>query len=95
MHGPHGYANPEARTPTLNRLALEGVRLERHYVYKFCSPTRGSLLSGRYPFRLGNTRSNFIPWSRPDCLNTQFDLLPQRLNRLGYKTAHVGKWVST
>ena len=29
-HGPHGYANPEAKTPTLNRLALAGVRLERH-----------------------------------------------------------------
>lgn len=31
-HGPNLYANPEARTPTLNELALSGVRLERHYV---------------------------------------------------------------
>lgn len=31
-----------------------------HSPRQFCSPTRGSFLSGRYPFRLGNTRSNFI-----------------------------------
>jgi hypothetical protein len=43
-HGPRGYANPEARTPTLDRLALEGVRLERHYVYKSASPSALLLL---------------------------------------------------
>ena len=31
-HGPNLYANPEAKTPTLNELTLGGVRLERHYV---------------------------------------------------------------
>ena len=45
-HGPSGGAgNPEMRTPTLDQLAMEGVRLERHYVYKVCSPTRSALLS--------------------------------------------------
>ena len=87
------FNNPLLQGDARTALREEGVLLRRHYVYKFCSPTRGSLLSGRYPFRLGNTRSNFIPWSRPDCLNTAFDLLPQRLRRLGYSTAHVGKWV--
>ena len=53
--------------------------------------TRGSILSGRFPFRLGNTRSNFIPWSRPDGLNTDFDTLPLRLKTLGFSTHHVGK----
>ena len=31
-HGPYDYANPEARTPTMDKLAMDGVRLERHYV---------------------------------------------------------------
>ena len=63
-------------------LREEGLLLTRHYVYKFCSPTRGSVLTGRYPFRLGSMRSNFIPWSRPDGLDLELDLLPQRLKAL-------------
>jgi arylsulfatase A-like enzyme len=47
--------------------------------------------SGRLPYRLGNTRSNFIPWSRPDGLNLGFDTVPLRLKRQGYSTHHVGK----
>ena len=36
----------------MDRLAsVEGIRLERHYVYKYCSPTRSSFLSGRLPVR--------------------------------------------
>eukprot|EP00040_Diaphanoeca_grandis_P039759 m.260069 g.260069 ORF g.260069 m.260069 type:complete len:510 (+) comp39157_c0_seq1:85-1614(+) len=76
----------------VTELKEAGIYLSRHYVYKFCSPTRGSLLSGRYPFRLGNTRSNFIPWSRPDGLNLEFNTLQLRLQALGYSTHHVGKW---
>lgn len=84
--------NPHVLGARVQELREDGVYLSRHYVYKFCSPTRGSLLSGRYPFRLGNTRSNFIPWSRPDGLELAFDTLPLRLRRLGYRTHHVGKW---
>eukprot|EP01047_Picozoa_sp_COSAG01_P086050 COSAG01_NODE_19174_length_1026_cov_0.877023_2_plen_145_part_00 len=40
-------------TPTIDALALAGVRLESYYVNKLCSPTRTSLLSGRYAYTLG------------------------------------------
>ena len=40
-------------TPTLDKLAMEGVRLESHYVNKLCSPTRTALLSGRYAYTIG------------------------------------------
>ena len=41
---------------------------------------------------MGNMRSNFIPWSRPDGLNLNFTLLPAHLKTMGYNTYHVGKW---
>ena len=88
-HGGIEANNPYVVGPRVTELKQEGLYLSRHYVYKFCSPTRGSFLSGRYPYRLGNTRSNFIPWSRPDGLNTDFETLPLRLRSRGYSTHHV------
>src|SRR5262245_19698702 len=41
-----GYHDSEIRTPNLDRFAAAGVRLERHYVYPTCSPTRAGLLTG-------------------------------------------------
>lgn len=86
------WNNPNIIGPRVQELRDSGILLKRNYVYKFCSPTRGSFLSGRYAFRTGNTRSNFIPWSRPDGLNLGFNLLQHRLKALGYRTHHVGKW---
>ena len=84
--------NPHVLGPRVSELKAESLSLTSHYVYKFCSPTRGSLLSGRYPMRLGSMKSNFIPWSRPDGLNPGFTLLPQRLAKRGFESHHVGKW---
>ena len=74
------FNNPHVLGPRVRELREEGLLLSRHYVYKYCFPPRGSMLTGRYPWRLGSKRSNFIPWSRPDGLRPDFfDLLPQRL----------------
>ena len=43
-----GYHNPEMKTPTLDKLANEGVKLENYYVQPICTPTRSQLMSGRY-----------------------------------------------
>lgn len=42
-----GWRNGEMRTPTLDMLAAEGIVLDRHYVFQYCSPSRSSFLSGR------------------------------------------------
>jgi arylsulfatase A-like enzyme len=51
--GDVGYHGSEIPTPTLDRLASEGVRLEQYYTPSSCTPTRASLMTGRYPFRYG------------------------------------------
>ena len=43
-----GYHGSEIKTPTLDLLASDGVKLDNYYVQPICSPTRSQLLSGRY-----------------------------------------------
>ena len=43
-----GYHGSEIKTPNLDKLAGEGVKLENYYVQPICTPTRSQLLSGRY-----------------------------------------------
>src|ERR1051325_7303099 len=46
--------HPELKTPNLDELARSGLRLDRFYAAHFnCSPTRGSVMTGRHPARYG------------------------------------------
>src|SRR5437588_12540979 len=48
------YGHPKFKTPQLDRLAAEGVRLTQfNCPMPFCAPTRASLMTGRYPGRCG------------------------------------------
>src|SRR5689334_11064449 len=52
------YGHPRFKTPRLNRMAAEGVRLTQLYVpTPYCAPSRGTLLTGRYPWRHGVWRN--------------------------------------
>ncbi|KAG0717667.1 Arylsulfatase I [Chionoecetes opilio] len=78
------WHNPDIQAPELLRLARHGIVLENHYVLPVCAPSRAALLTGRYPYRYGR-QVNFSPLS-PTGVNTSLTLLPQHLQRLGYKT---------
>ena len=59
------YGHPRFKTPNLDRMAAEGVRMTQlNTPMPFCAPTRAALLTGRYPFRCGLT-SNPDPESEP------------------------------
>uniref|UniRef100_A0A3Q2Z7K9 Sulfatase N-terminal domain-containing protein n=1 Tax=Hippocampus comes TaxID=109280 RepID=A0A3Q2Z7K9_HIPCM len=45
-----GYHGSEIKTPTLDRLAAQGVKLENYYVQPLCSPSRSQLMTGRQGF---------------------------------------------
>jgi arylsulfatase A-like enzyme len=85
-----GYHGSEIRTPHLDRLARQGVRLERHYVYPTCSPTRAGLLTGRNPSRFGIDAP--IAGRSTDTLPFGVMTLARALKRRGYATALFGKW---
>ena len=42
----------EVQTPSIDQLVSDGIKLDRHYVHKFCSPTRCSIQSGRAPIHV-------------------------------------------
>ena len=48
-----GFHGSEIKTPYIDSLAYEGVILNNYYVSPICTPTRGSLMTGRHPIHLG------------------------------------------
>lgn len=80
------FGHPTVRTPHLDRLAGEGMRFDRAFVTaSSCSPSRSSLLTGRYPH---NTDAEELHWPLP---TTQATFL-EPLRAAGYWTGAAGKW---
>lgn len=86
--GDTGYnGHPVIKTPHLDDMAKSGLRFDRFYAAApVCSPTRGSCLTGRHPYRYGITFANVGHMLPPEAT------LAERLRPLGYATGHFGKW---
>ncbi len=80
------YGNATVRTPNLDRLAAQGQRWTRGYLTaSVCSPSRCSLITGRYPHSPGAPELHTgVPEGQP--------LFPRELRRAGYWCAQAGKW---
>uniref|UniRef100_UPI003217BA86 sulfatase-like hydrolase/transferase n=1 Tax=uncultured Draconibacterium sp. TaxID=1573823 RepID=UPI003217BA86 len=79
--------NQIIKTPNLDMLAAKGITFNRFYsASAVCSPTRGSCLTGRNPYRLG------IPNANSGRLKEEEITLPELLKQKGYATGHFGKW---
>lgn len=87
------YGNEKARTPHIDKLAREGLRfLDFHSNGTVCSPTRASLLTGKYPQSVGISGVITAKSHRHTGLDTSEILLPEILKKQGYKTGITGKW---
>jgi len=103
------YGGTEIKTPNLDRLAADGVRLRSFYVtWPACTPSRGSLLTGRYPQRNGtydmfrNDKVDYdykygpdeyaVSWEQVGGMDTREVLIPRVLKKAGYASGIFGKW---
>ena len=85
--GDTGYnGHPQLKTPNLDELAKNGLKLNRFYTAHFnCSPTRASIMTGRHPNRMGT----FNPGAP---IRAQELTVAKVLQSAGYTTGHFGKW---
>ncbi|MEO1418614.1 MAG: arylsulfatase [Bacteroidota bacterium] len=84
------YHGSEIQTPTLDKLASEGVELNRFYVHSACSPTRSALMTGKAAVRLGFV--NPISKNNERGLPLAEKIMPQYFKDKGYATYLIGKW---
>jgi arylsulfatase A-like enzyme len=86
------YGSPDARTPNIDRLARQGIRLTDAYANgAVCTPTRAALISGRYQQRVGLERVLTEADSDRGLPVTGVSL-PALLSANGYSTGLLGKW---
>ncbi len=84
--GLHG--NSRIQTPNLDRLGRQSVRVTSFYVSPVCSPTRASLLTGRYNYRTGVVDT----YLGRSLMHADETTLAEMLSAAGYRTGIFGKW---
>jgi len=90
--GDVGFNGSDIKTPNIDRISSEGVRLNQFYSCPMCSPTRAGLMTGRYPLRFGLMRS-VIPPHRDFGLSVNEETIADMLGKAGYNyRGIVGKW---
>ncbi len=93
-YGDLGCYNKDSKIPTphLDQLAREGMRFtDAHSPSSVCTPTRCSLLTGRYSWRTRLQRNVLGPWDRP-LITPERLTVGKLLQQHGYSTACIGKW---
>lgn len=85
-----GFTGGELYTPTIDRLAGQGVRLNQFYTYSTCTPTRAAFFTGEAPSRSGIV----YPIQSDDHygIPAEKETLPEVFRANGYQTALIGKW---
>lgn len=84
-HAIGAYGSKINETPNIDRIAKEGIRLDRCYaVNSICTPSRATILTGQYSHKNGVPVFNAIDPKRPN--------LAKYLKAAGYQTAAIGKW---
>lgn len=84
------YGATGVKTPNIDRLAKNGIKFtDAHSTSATCTPSRYSLLTGSYAFR---KKAQILEGDAPLLITQGKETLPGMLQKVGYKTAVVGKW---
>ena len=86
------YGSKDLYTPNLDKLASDGLRFTNFYsASPICSPSRASLLTGRYPQRTGLVGNAGGDYGNKGMRGEEYTLA-ELFKSSGYATAHIGKW---
>jgi arylsulfatase A len=92
-YGDYGsYGAPDIKTPNVDRLARDGVKLTDFYAAPSCTPTRAALITGRYYQRTGLEAPLPAAPAGGRGLAATGRSLPQLMKNAGYATGLIGKW---
>ena len=80
----------DMKTPNTVALVKEGIELDRHYSFLYCSPSRSSLMTGRLPFHA--QQINYPNWDKSQGAPRNMTFIPRMLKQAGYRSVHIGKW---
>eukprot|EP00035_Acanthoeca_spectabilis_P004781 m.106897 g.106897 ORF g.106897 m.106897 type:complete len:595 (-) comp12726_c0_seq2:229-2013(-) len=89
-----GWSDPTVKSPEIDSLAKSGIILTTCYTWNWCAPSRGAMLSGRYPPVTGFQGAG-VPSKAGQLLSVfplEFPLLPSVLKQANYTTVMVGKY---
>src|SRR5882757_8162351 len=85
-HAISAYGSKINRTPNIDRIANEGVRLANCFcTNSICTPSRAAILTGQYSNKNG-------VYTLDDAIDPKRDNVAKQMQRAGYQTAMVGKW---
>jgi arylsulfatase I/J len=97
MVGKNTAVPDEIKTPQIDKhFATAGLTLNRHYTYKFCSPTRSSLQSGRLPVHVNTENAEPESLNPSDAVSgyagipVNMTTIASRLQKVGYQTYMTG-----
>ncbi len=83
------YGSADIKTPNIDKMAREGMKLTSFYAQTVCGPSRGALMTGSYPIR-------FARQADPDSIHPELHIdevtIAEVLKREGYATGVIGKW---
>lgn len=86
------YGGSSLKTPNIDKLAAGGMKFSRCFSNPYCSPSRASLLTGRYPFKNGLTTVLDTKDKEEVYLHPDQPSFARQLKQAGYATELVGKW---
>jgi len=96
--GYHRPGDPEVVTPSIDALVKDGIELDRHYTYHYCSPSRSTLQSGRLSVHVAYGFDDPMLVSKTDHMSG-FSGIPRNMTGIaakmksaGYRTHMTGKW---
>eukprot|EP00054_Salpingoeca_dolichothecata_P015286 m.87747 g.87747 ORF g.87747 m.87747 type:complete len:551 (+) comp21420_c0_seq3:56-1708(+) len=95
-HRPEGFE--ETQTPNMDSLVKAGIELDRAHSFRFCSPSRCSLQSGRLPTHVNVLNLDMSIWNPKNPLSgyagiaPNFTCIGNQLQKAGWSTHQIGKW---